>query len=319
MRLGIDLGGTAIKAGLVDEEGRILSSKTVRTPVSEGPDAILAAIAALCPSLTEKASVPSVGIGAPGRIDSENGVFVNAANLPMRNYPMAKRLSEQLNVPVFLENDANCALYGEIFAGAGRRWETFLLVTVGTGVGGGIRMSGGIYLGVDGRAGEFGHMTIDRNGRPCPCGRSGCWEQYASATALCRLTREAAEANPESLLAARIRSEGGKVDGKTVFAAARSGCPTAERVLNTYCGFLAEGINNLTVLLRPEAIVLAGGIFREGEFLLSRIRPLVKEPDRLTVSTLNGYAGLIGASLLSEHRVPESPVSRLLRPLPIHP
>ena len=157
MRLGIDLGGTAIKAGLVDEEGRILSSKTVRTPVSEGPDAILAAIAALCRSLTEKASVPSVGIGAPGRIDSENGVFVNAANLPMRNYPMAKRLSEQLNVPVFLENDANCALYGEIFAGAGRRWETFLLVTVGTGVGGGIRMSGGIYLGVDGRAGEFGH------------------------------------------------------------------------------------------------------------------------------------------------------------------
>ena len=237
----------------------------------------------------------------------------------MRNYPMAKRLSEQLNVPVFLENDANCALYGEIFAGAGRRWETFLLVTVGTGVGGGIRMSGGIYLGVDGRAGEFGHMTIDRNGRPCPCGRSGCWEQYASATALCRLTREAAEANPESLLAARIRSEGGKVDGKTVFAAARSGCPTAERVLNTYCGFLAEGINNLTVLLRPEAIVLAGGIFREGEFLLSRIRPLVKEPDRLTVSTLNGYAGLIGASLLSERRVPESPFSRLLRPLPIHP
>ena len=312
MRLGIDLGGTAIKAGLVDEEGRILSSKTVRTPVSEGPDAILAAIAALCRSLTEKASVPSVGIGAPGRIDSENGVFVNAANLPMRNYPMAKRLSEQLNVPVFLENDANCALYGEIFAGAGRRWETFLLVTVGTGVG-------GIYLGVDGRAGEFGHMTIDRNGRPCPCGRSGCWEQYASATALCRLTREAAEANPESLLAARIRSEGGKVDGKTVFAAARSGCPTAERVLNTYCGFLAEGINNLTVLLRPEAIVLAGGIFREGEFLLSRIRPLVKEPDRLTVSTLNGYAGLIGASLLPERRVPESPVFRLLRPLPIHP
>lgn len=313
MRLGVDLGGTAIKSGLVDQDGQVWFPETSPTDTVGGADAVLDALTDACQRQLARAHVSAVGIGMPGTVDTERGVLVRASNLPLSHFPLTQVLSQRLNLPVYLENDANCALYGEIFAGAGRDADNFLMVTVGTGIGGGIRLGGKIYRGMEGRAGEFGHMIVAMDGRPCRCGRTGCWEQYASATALCRMTREAAQTQPDSLLARQIREAGGAVDGRTAFDAARAGCPVAEAVLDTFAKHLSVGLNNLTAVFRPEQIILAGGIFREGEFLLSRVRERCTDPQLVAVSALNGQAGLIGASLLPEQRDPASPVSQLLR------
>lgn len=302
MRLGVDLGGTAIKSGLVDESGRVQFCETLPTNASGGTDAVLEALTEACKRQLARASVSSIGIGIPGAVDTERGVLIRASNLPFSHYPLAQELSQRLRLPVYLANDANCALYGEIFAGAGRGIDNFLLVTIGTGIGGGICIGGKNYLGADGGAGEFGHMVVAIDGHPCKCGKAGCWEQYASATALCRMTREAADAQPDSLLARQIRQASGTVDGRTVFTAVRAGCPVADAVLETYVQYLAVGLNNLTEIFQPERIALAGGIFREGEFLLSRVRKGCMEPQRIAVSALDGQAGLIGASLLQERR-----------------
>ena len=314
MRLGIDLGGTAIKSGLVDSAGRVLCPETVPTHTQNGAQAVLDALTAVCLRQLSRGAVTSVGIGIAGRVDAERGVLIRSTNLPLTDVPLAQLLTARLGLPVFLENDAKCALYGETFAGGGRDVQDFLLITVGTGIGGGIRIGGGIYRGSGGRAGEFGHMSIVRDGLPCPCGRKGCWERYASTAALCRMTAEAAKAHPDSLLARQIRDGSDAIDGRTVFRAARDGCPVSDAVINAFADCLATGLNNLTVIFRPERMVLAGGIFREGDFLFSRIRSRCTDPDLLALSALDGQAGLIGASLLAERRNPGSPIARLLRP-----
>ena len=177
-------------------------------PTPPAADAVLDALTDACRRQLARAAVAAVGIGMPGTVDEARGVLVRAANLPLADYPLTQALSRRLGIPAYLGNDANCALYGEIYAGAGRESDNFLLVTVGTGIGGGIRIGRKIHLGMESRAGEFGHMIVAMDGRPCRCGRVGCWEQYASATALCRMTREAAAAQPDSLLARQIREAG---------------------------------------------------------------------------------------------------------------
>lgn len=313
MRLGVDLGGTAIKSGLVDENGEVKFHETLPTHTDGGADAVLDALIDACRRQLARADVHAVGIGMPGTVDAEHGVLVRASNLPLSDFPLTQVLSKRLGLPVYLENDANCALYGEIFAGAGRDSDNFLMVTVGTGIGGGIRLGGKIHLGMENRAGEFGHMIVVMDGRPCRCGRIGCWEQYASATALCRMTREAADNFPESPLAQRIREAAGVVDGRTAFDAVRAGCSVADAVLETYAKHLSVGLNNLTAIFRPDRIVLVGGIFREGEYLLSRVRERCTDPQLIEVSALNGQAGLIGASLLPERLDPASPVYRIFQ------
>lgn len=306
MRLGIDLGGTAIKSGLVDDAGQVLFYETLPTNASGGADAVLDALTDACRRQLARAAVAAVGIGMPGTVDEARGVLVRAANLPLADYPLTQALSRRLGIPAYLGNDANCALYGEIYAGAGRESDNFLLVTVGTGIGGGIRIGGKIHLGMEGRAGEFGHMIVAMDGRPCRCGRVGCWEQYASATALCRMTREAAAAPPRKPSGRRRRPPPRE-------SAAPAGCPAADAVLETYAKHLSVGLNNLTAIFRPDRIVLVGGIFREGEFLLSRVRERCTDPYLVEISALNGQAGLIGAALLPERRDPNSPICRLLR------
>lgn len=301
MRLGIDLGGTAIKSGMVDETGQVHFAETTSTNTASGREAVLDALTEACKSQLKHEDVPSIGIGIPGFVDVENGILVRSANLPLDDTPIAEILSKRLGKAVYLENDANCALAGEIFAGCGREASDFLMVTVGTGVGGGICLNKKIYRGVDGRAGEFGHMTVVMHGRPCPCTRIGCWEQYASVTALCRMTKEAADEFPDSLLAQNIR-ETGVVNGRTAFEAAKNGCATAETVLEHYSENLAVGLNSLITIFRPERIVLAGAIFKEGLPFLQRIQKYCLEPQYLMLSTLNGQAGLIGAALLGATR-----------------
>ena len=160
MRLGVDLGGTAIKSGLVDENGEVKFHETLPTHTDGGADAVLDALIDACRRQLARADVHAVGIGMPGTVDAEHGVLVRASNLPLSDFPLTQVLSKRLGLPVYLENDANCALYGEIFAGAGRDSDNFLMVTVGTGIGGGIRLGGKIHLGMENRAGEFGHMIV---------------------------------------------------------------------------------------------------------------------------------------------------------------
>ena len=216
----------------MDENEKLKFHETLPTHTDGGADAVLDALIDACRRQLARADVHAVGIGMPGTVDAEHGVLVRASNLPLSDFPLTQVLSKRLGLPVYLENDANCALYGEIFAGAGRDSDNFLMVTVGTGIGGGIRLGGKIHLGMENRAGEFGHMIVVMDGRPCRCGRIGCWEQYASATALCRMTREAADNFPESPLAQRIREAAGVVDGRTAFDAARAGCSVAARRLD---------------------------------------------------------------------------------------
>lgn len=306
MRLGIDVGATAIKSGLVDDEGHVYFPETTPTHTEEGKEAVLRGLIDVCLRQLKNRPVTSIGLGLPGRVDTRRGILVSSTNLRLSDVPLTQILQEALKLPVFADNDANCALYGEISVGGSQDAENLLLVTIGTGIGGSIRIGGRIHSGIDNRAGEFGHMTIAFDGRPCPCGRSGCWEQYASATALCRFASEAVQANPTSLLAEISQETGGVMTGKTVFSALLAGCPTADAVLSSFADFLTAGLNNLTIIFRPDRIVLSGGVFQAeaGELLLSRIQERCLEPARLFRSTLQGQAGLIGASLLEKFLPP---------------
>ena len=308
MRLGIDLGGTAIKSGLVDDAGQVLFYETLPTNASGGADAVLDALTDACRRQLARAAVAAVGIGMPGTVDEARGVLVRAANLPLADYPLTQALSRRLGIPAYLGNDANCALYGEIYAGAGRESDNFLLVTVGTGIGGGIRIGGKIHLGMEGRAGEFGHMIVAMDGRPCRCGRVGCWEQYSSATALIRQGREAVEGHPESLILKKVNGDASKIEARTIIDAAREGDPVACQVYDKYIYYLAIGIVAIINAFDPEVIVLGGGVSKAGDFLLEPLRKKVAEYvfykdlpyAEIKIATLGNDAGIIGAAMLGK-------------------
>jgi glucokinase len=306
MRIGIDLGGTNIAAGLIDRQNNIIVKDSVKTPWNL--DGMINAVDGLARSICRAAGrqltdAESVGIGFPGSIDSAKGIMIYANNLHMENVPMAQMMSQKLGVPVRIGNDANTAALGEFSALKG--YDSMLLVTLGTGVGGGFITGGKIYDGFNGMALELGHMVIFQHGEPCTCGRNGCWESYASATALIRMTNEAMEHDPRSLLHA-VAKERGKVSGRNAFMAARQGDKSAEGVLELYFSFLATGIANLINLLQPAILCLGGGIANEGEYLVKRLKPLL-EPElykvgerktQLCLAKLGNDAGIIGAALL---------------------
>ena len=227
-RLGIDIGGTTVKFGIVDDTFRILEEAAIPTGAERPTEAVVEDIIEAARPLIEKYSPVTVGIGSPGSIDSAAGVVLRAGNLPFRNVPLASSLEEALGLPTYLENDANCALIAEVAAGVCRGCRDALILTIGTGIGGAILIDGRIYHGHNNLAGELGHFVIQHGGRQCACGMKGCFEQYASATALVRQTEEAIAENPGSILA-RLGAVG--VDGRTVFAAVAQNCPVAEKVL----------------------------------------------------------------------------------------
>ena len=302
MRLGVDMGATAIKSGLVDDQGTVCNKQTTPTGAERGGAAVLENLEAACRLQMAREKVESIGIGLPGRVDPRTGSLVDATNLPLQDTPVAPMLTQRLGVPVYVGNDANCALLGEMLWGEGRRLPYsdahMLMVTVGTGIGGAIEIGGKIYRGRLGNASEVGHMTICCTGDRCRCGRIGCWEYYASVTGLIRQTIRAAEKAPDSLLARMVRESA--VDGRTVFTAAREGCNVAEQVIEQYAAYLAHGINNLTTIFRPDRLVMAGAIFNEGEYLRSRIEKYCIDPAILRISELHDRAGLLGAASLCD-------------------
>ena len=306
--IGIDVGGTNLKAGLVREDGQILAVE--RTPLAfENPEQFARTLAQLGQSVLRQAGVPasevvSAGIGIPGAV--AGGDILYTCNIPLRDVPLSRLFRQYLAVPVLLENDANCAAVGEWLCGAGRGTQQFIVVTLGTGVGGGLILNGKLYSG-SGMVGEVGHMVIQHGGAPCNCGRRGCWEAYASATGLIRMTREAMEAHPESLLHT-VAAQNGCVEGRTAFDAAVQGDETALGLCRDYVSYLAAGVTNLINILQPEAVAIGGGVAAAPDrLLLTPLREIVEREcyprhtgqlPRIVRAELGNDAGIIGAALL---------------------
>ena len=309
MRIGIDVGGTNLKAGLVDEEGKILT--VCRAPVGQFTDGrdfarILAELAlkAAAQGGVRPGKITGVGIGIPGAV--REGQVLYTCNLPLRDVPLADWFRETLDVPVMLGNDADCAAVGEALCGAGRGIRNFLLVTLGTGIGAGLILDGKLHTGC-GMAGEVGHMVTHLGGRLCTCGRHGCWERYASATGLIRRTEEEMEASPRSILHT-VAKENGAVDGRTAFQAAERGDQVAIHLCREYAEELGCGLVNLINLLHPERVAIGGGVAAAPESLL--LQPLREIVTRESYARHGGVipavvraqmgndAGIIGAALL---------------------
>lgn len=298
-RLGIDIGGTTVKLGIVNKSFEILEQTAIPTGADRSAEAVIGDIAAAARPLVEKYAPATVGIGSPGSVDPVAGVVLRAGNLPFRNTPVKAMLEEALRIPAFLENDANCALIAEATGGECRGCRDALVLTIGTGIGGAILIDGKVYYGHNFLAGELGHFVIHHGGRRCVCGMRGCFEQYASATALERRAEEAIREHPESLLAKQSRDGGG---AKAVFSAAAEGCPVAEEVLGEYMSYLAEGLGSLNFIFQPQKIVLAGGVAKAGDALLQRLRPLLPRNFAVATSSFHGQSGILGAAMLPVFR-----------------
>lgn len=307
--VGIDLGGTNIAAGIITKEGQIVKKTSVPTGAHRSFEEIFSDMAACIHLLMQETGIgereiASIGIGTPGCIDAQRGMLIFAGNFKYGKLVNYRDLMKKyFNLPVYVCNDANAAALAEARVGAAKNARSAVMVTLGTGIGGGIVLDGKIWEGHLSSAGELGHMTIVHEGEACTCGRKGCWEAYASVTALIRQTKAAMKAHPESIMN-RIPME--RVSGRTAFDASRKGDKTAKAVVAKYQEYLAEGLANLENIFNPEMIVIGGGICKEGEYLLGRVDEIMQSrvfgsaflPRRtLAVATLGNDAGLIGAAL----------------------
>ena len=307
-RIGIDLGGTNIAVGVVNEHYEIVAEASLPTGAQRPAEQVVADMCRAVELAMEKADITpahcaSIGIGSPGTCDGENGMVARAYNLGWFNVPVCAMMTEHFGLPCRLSNDANCAALAETVAGAAVGCRNMVLVTLGTGVGGGIIQDGKIVSGVGGTGAEVGHALLVRDGESCTCGRNGCWEAYASATALIRQGKRAAQAQPASLLA----GYGGSLTGKDVFDAADKGDAAAKAVVAQYCVYVAAGITDLVNILGPEMVLLGGGISRQGEALLGPVREYVadhcfggrlRKPPVIQCAKLGNEAGIIGAAAL---------------------
>lgn len=313
-RIGVDLGGTNIVAGVVDEYYRIVGKGKMRTGCPRHSWEIINDVAVAIHKAVEDADITlddvlSIGIGTPGSVNKRYGVIEYANNLGFDNVPAKDILQAQFDKPIYLENDANCAALGEAVAGAGEGVDNFVAVTLGTGVGSGIVVNGKILNGCNDAAGEMGHTVIVADGEQCTCGRKGCWEAYSSATALIRQTKEAMGKQLDSAMWKLVDGDINKVDGRTAFDAMRKGDAAGKAVIENYIHYLAIGIVNLINIFQPAALCIGGGIGNEKENLLEPIRKIVNQEHysvhsvkqtRICSARLGNDAGVIGAALLEE-------------------
>jgi glucokinase len=312
LTIGVDIGGTKVAAGVVDESGKILAHTRVDTP-PHNPTAVEDAIATVVAELRTKHDVEAVGVGVAGFVDRDRAKVYFAANLRWVDQPLRDILLDRLGLPVIVENDANAAAWGEFRFGAGRD-ETFLVcVTIGTGIGGGVINDGELFRGGYGIGAEFGHIQMVEDGRPCPCGQRGCWEQYGSGNALVRDARERAAQDREEAEVLLKLGDGTPegITGQHVTEAARLGDPIAVAAFETLGGWLGQGLADLAAVLDPEAFIVGGGVSEAGDLFL---RPTVAAfQQRLTGGThrpvasvgmaqLGNNAGLIGAADLARRR-----------------
>ena len=311
MYVGIDLGGTNTAAALVDAGGGIIKRAAVHTDVHGGAIGVVNGLLAVCESLlVGTAEAPlSIGIGVPGMVDDETGNVIYTPNLPLSGENITLELKKKYGCTIRLGNDANCAALGETIAGGAKGAKNVVLITLGTGIGGGIVLDGRLYTGFDGAAGELGHMVICAGGRKCGCGRLGCWETYASATGLIRTTIEIIGTQSTGKLWELCGGDIGKIDGRMVFNGYRAGDQTARLAVERYINDLAAGIINIISILSPEIICVGGGISNEWDCLSEPLQAAVdaekytrfspQSPQtRIVRAELVNDAGIIGAALL---------------------
>lgn len=308
VHVGVDLGGTNIAVGIVTEDHKIIGRGKVKTVREHSPEDTVKDMATAVRLAVENAGVSmeeiaDIGIAAPGSVDPETGVVSYANNLSFRDTPVCDLLQQDLGIPCLIENDANAAAYGELLAGAGKGASNFVMITLGTGVGGGVIIDGKIYSGFNHAGAELGHMIIIKDGEQCTCGAKGCYECYASATALIHQTKAAMDAHPDSKMW-ELSAERG-VSGRTAFDAMRAGDAAGKQVVEQYIDYIACGLISLVNIFQPEFIAIGGGICNEGETLLAPLRRKVAEGDynkSLTRKTsickaaLGNDAGIIGAA-----------------------
>ena len=316
-RIGVDLGGTNIAAGLVDEGFNLVSKMSVPTGAERAPELIIDDMAALCKKLCEEngvliSDIVSIGIASPGIADGDTGTVRYANNLPFKNFPICAMLSERTGVSdIRVANDANAAAWGEAVAGAAKGSSNSVMITLGTGVGGGIIIDNKIYAGFNSAGAELGHIVIEYKGRPCSCGRYGCWEAYSSATALINMTKEKmaeCAASGRKTAMTELAEKKGKVSGVTAFDAMRLGDEAGREVVESYIGYLACGLANIINIFQPEIISLGGGVSNEGQSLIDALLPLIKKEQygggivketEIRVAKLGNDAGIIGAAALA--------------------
>ena len=309
--VGIDLGGTSIKAGLVDEQGKILCKATCPTLVERGARPVVDDMAKLSLEVIEKGGytlddVKAIGIGIPGICDPKTEIVPFCTNLYWHEVPVIEWMQETINKPIYIGNDATVAGLAESVAGVSAGIENSVFLTLGTGVGGGIVLGGKVYSGTNGVGSELGHMITVIDGELCTCGNRGCWERYASATALIRMGREATEKHPESRIAASVNGRLDDITAKTVIDAAKAGDEAANEVFERYVYYLCAGLVNIINFIDPEVIVLGGGVSHAGQFLLDAVNRRLPSMvfyktmpyARVALATLGNDAGIIGAAML---------------------
>lgn len=313
-RIGVDLGGTNIAVGVVSEDLKIIGRGKVKTKCPRPAEEIFDDIAVAVNMAVNDAGISmddvlSVGVGTPGSVNKENGYIEFANNLDFNQVPAKEMLEARLGKKVFLDNDANCAALGEAVAGVGKGVGNFVAVTLGTGVGSGIIVNGKIVSGLNYAGGEMGHTVISVNGKQCNCGRKGCWEQYASATALISQTKEAMLKDKNSKMWQVTNNNIDNANGRTAFDAMRLGDETAKAVVDQYLYYVSVGIINVVNIFQPEFVCIGGGICNEGDTILNPIKEHVKnerysiyakKQTKIVTAELGNDAGIFGAALLDE-------------------
>ncbi len=315
--IGVDLGGTNIAVGIVDENYKIVKKASTPTLPERGPDALVEDMARVAKQLLLELNIPlkdvaSAGVATPGTADTDRGVVVYANNVPFKNYPLAKNLSDLLEgIPVYIENDANAAAKAEAMAGAARGTSKSVMITLGTGLGGGIIIDGKVYSGFNYAGAELGHVVIEKGGRQCSCGRKGCWEAYSSATGLTNITkdrvREAIAKGRKSSVIDKLGGDPEKANARIAFAEMKQGDELGREIVDEYLGYLITGIVNVINIFQPEVFSIGGGICNEGEYLT---KPLLENvfketytkegyiQSQIKIAELGNDAGIIGAAVL---------------------
>lgn len=309
MYIGIDLGGTNIAAGVVDETGNIIYQSSVPTMAQRPIEEIVEDMTNLCVDIVDGADcsisdIEAVGVGCPGTVDNKSGIVAYSCNLRMKNTELRSMLEKRLGKRINLENDANAAALGE-YAVNGENTDSFVLITLGTGVGGGVIIDGKPYRGFNCAGGELGHIIINADGdEQCSCGNKGCWEAYASVTALIRQTKQAMQSDSSSMMHEWVK-ENGEVSGRTAFECAKTGDKTAKAVVEQYIRYVGMGLISILNIFQPRKILIGGGISKEGDYLLNPLREYLyvgdynkyREKTKIEAATLYNDAGIIGAAL----------------------
>lgn len=310
--IGVDLGGTTITAGLVDENYQILNKSTCDTNLPRPEHEVEQTIAQLCRQVLKDANIDAsqiswVGIGTPGSVNSDTGIVDFNANFGYVNWNLAAHMEALLGCKVYIENDANAAAYGEYLAGGAKGYRYAVVVTLGTGIGGGVILDGKIYSGFNHAGAELGHMVIVKDGRECMCGRKGCWEKYASARALAQDTRQALQQDPDNIMWKFVQGDLNKVNAKTAFDGQAAGDATATRLIQNFVEYIGCGLTNVINIFQPEVVCIGGGVSKQGEVLLEPLRAYVDKNDyarmgleRTVIKTaqLHNDAGVVGAACL---------------------